>query len=120
MTTEKIVGPKFDLDPNAAYPYKLKLRPAIPVSPLIRAARWSALVLGIGWGMWRLHHWSKWHAHVRDMEHDEKIATDIRDAKIKRWFAQEEMKNIVKTIGLEFNDETIALFNMQDLFRADD
>lgn len=84
--------------PFPRHPNSVVLSEPILVSPLIRAARWGALGLGIVYGAVRLCQIRKYHADIREFEHSKAVAKAEEDAKQKKWCSKDEMRYLMKVI----------------------
>lgn len=78
------------------HPNAVVLPEPIKVSPLLRAARWSALGLGILWGVWRFQSIKKYHADIREFEHEKAIEKAQKDALHKKWSMKAEMRDLMQ------------------------
>lgn len=84
--------------------------PTQTISPLIRFGRYTALGLGILWGVpfclcfklfmllgaYRLRQIREYHADIREWEHEKAVAKAAEAAKQKKWLAKEEMRYLMK------------------------
>uniref|UniRef100_A0A0N4ZK76 ATP synthase F(0) complex subunit e, mitochondrial n=1 Tax=Parastrongyloides trichosuri TaxID=131310 RepID=A0A0N4ZK76_PARTI len=104
--------------PFPRHPNTVVLPKPIEVSPLIRAARWGALGLGILYGALRLRQISEYHADIRQWEHEKAVAKVEEHAKTKKWAAKDEMKYLMKVVNIPFEDG-VAQFGVADLYRED-
>ncbi|KAH7697098.1 Protein R04F11.2 [Aphelenchoides avenae] len=84
------------------HPNAVVLPEPIKVSPLLRAARWSALGLGIVWGVWRFQSIKKYHADIREFEHEKAIEKAQKDALHKKWSMKAEMRDLMQQVGIPF------------------
>ncbi|CAJ0931008.1 unnamed protein product, partial [Mesorhabditis belari] len=103
---------------TSRHPNTVVLPAPIAVSPLIRAARWGALGLGILWGAYRLCQIREYHADIREWEHEKAVVKAQEAAKQKKWLAKDEMRYLMKTVGIPF-EEGVTQFGVQDLYRDD-
>uniref|UniRef100_A0A0K0FYN8 ATP synthase F(0) complex subunit e, mitochondrial n=1 Tax=Strongyloides venezuelensis TaxID=75913 RepID=A0A0K0FYN8_STRVS len=101
--------------PFPRHPNTVVLSEPILVSPLIRAARWGALGVGILWGALRLHQIREYHADIRDFEHEKAVAKAEEAAKQKKWASKDEMKYLMKVVNIPF-EEGVSQIGVADLY----
>uniref|UniRef100_A0AAF5D8R5 ATP synthase F(0) complex subunit e, mitochondrial n=2 Tax=Strongyloides stercoralis TaxID=6248 RepID=A0AAF5D8R5_STRER len=104
--------------PFPRHPNTVVLSEPIHVSPLIRAARWGALGLGIVWGAVRLCQIREYHADIREYEHAKAVAKVEEAAIRKKWNSKDEMRYLMKTVNIPF-EEGVAQFGIADIYRED-
>ncbi|KAI1719660.1 ATP synthase E chain domain-containing protein [Ditylenchus destructor] len=107
-----------DLNLRVNHPTTVVLPQPIPVSPLLRFARWSALGLGVVWGFIRLRQIRHYHADIREWEFEKKLAEIEEKKKTQKWMEKDQMRILMKEIGLPF-DDGVALLGVQSLFREE-
>uniref|UniRef100_A0A0B7BUB1 ATP synthase F(0) complex subunit e, mitochondrial n=1 Tax=Arion vulgaris TaxID=1028688 RepID=A0A0B7BUB1_9EUPU len=104
--------------PFPRHPNTVVLAEPLAVSPLIRAARWGALGAGILWGAYRLTQISKYHADIREWEHEKAVAKAQEAEKQKKWASKDEMKYLMKVVNIPF-EEGVTQFGVADLYREE-
>ncbi|CAK9301030.1 unnamed protein product [Gordionus sp. m RMFG-2023] len=82
---------------------KVVLQPPREVSPLIRGARWSFLLLGVVYGIYRNRSLTKKEIIVREMQLKQKVIKDEQDKKLKEYLNIEELKYLSKELGTTFS-----------------
>lgn len=92
------------------HPNAVVLRPPVNVSPLIRGARWSALLMGICWGYYRYRELCRIHVDVREYEHKQEMAELQMQEKIRKWMLIESTHEVLDALGLDQSDELLASF----------
>uniref|UniRef100_A0A0N5BF85 ATP synthase F(0) complex subunit e, mitochondrial n=1 Tax=Strongyloides papillosus TaxID=174720 RepID=A0A0N5BF85_STREA len=101
--------------PFPRHPNTVVLSEPILVSPLIRAARWGALGVGILWGALRLRQIREYHADIRDFEHEKAVARAEEAAKQKKWNSKDEMRYLMKVVNIPF-EEGVGQIGVADLY----
>uniref|UniRef100_A0A4D5R9K9 ATP synthase F(0) complex subunit e, mitochondrial n=1 Tax=Scolopendra viridis TaxID=118503 RepID=A0A4D5R9K9_SCOVI len=75
------------------------LAPPVRVSPLIKASRWSFLLLGIMWGASRKRSLTKKEIEIREYEAKQKVIRDAQKAVEKQRNNRVEMLYLAKEAG---------------------
>lgn len=85
------------------------LGPPMPISPLIRFSRWSALILGVTYGVYHNRHLVKKEERLHEIEERKRPAREAAAAKVKAYKTREEMLTLAREVGVpvpaDFEDQ---------------
>jgi F-type H+-transporting ATPase subunit e len=85
------------------------LLPPAAISPLIRFSRWTALIAGLTYGMYRTGRLEKKEERLHEIEEKKRPALEAAHAREKMIKTREEMLTLAKQVGVEvpasFNDD---------------